>query len=78
MHLITVDECMFGHGNAKGKREYSSTTVSMYAFRDVVGSRLLKSIPSRSIGSVDFISFQELDDRTGFSSAQVLHVEQFS
>ena len=55
-HLITVDECMFGHGNAIGKREYSSTTVSMYVFRDVVGSGPLNSILSRTIGYVDFIS----------------------
>ena len=35
---------MFGQRNAKGKREYSSTTVSMYEFRDVVGSGpLIKS-----------------------------------
>ena len=47
---------MFGHGNAKGICEYSSTTVSMYAFRDVVGSGPLKSILSRSIACVDFIN----------------------
>ena len=34
---------MFGHENAKGKREYSSSIVSMYAFRDVVGSGPLRS-----------------------------------
>ena len=54
--FITVDECMFGHGNTKGKREYSSTTVSMYALCDVADSGPLKSILSHSIGCVDFIS----------------------
>ena len=53
--IEAFDECMFGHGNAKGKREYSSTTVSMYALCDDVGSGPLKSILSRSIGWVAFI-----------------------
>ena len=62
---------------AKGKREYSSTTVSMYAFRDVVGSGPLKSILSRSIGCVDFVSVPGVGRyNCGFSSAQILHVEQ--
>ena len=76
-HLITVDECMFGDCNVKGKREYSSTTVSMYVFRDVVDSGPLKSILSRSIGCVDFISVPGVGRyNCGFSSTQILHVEQ--
>ena len=52
---MTVKDNMFGHGNAKGKREYSSITVSKYVFRDVDLSGPLKSILRRSIGCVALI-----------------------
>ena len=49
----------------------------MYAFRDVVGSGPLKSILSRSTGCVNFISVPGVGRQNcGFSSAQILHVEQ--
>ncbi|KRY49105.1 hypothetical protein T03_18164 [Trichinella britovi] len=62
---------MSGQGNAKGNREYSSTTVNMYRLLDVDGSGPLKSILNRSKGTVALISFPEspLKNR-GFSSAQ--------
>ena len=53
---MTIDECIFGHGNANEKREYSSTTVSMYVLWDEVGSGPLKSMPSHSIGYVALMS----------------------
>jgi hypothetical protein len=48
--MMTVEDCIFGHGNANGKREYLSTTVSIYALRVAVGSGPLKSILSRLCG----------------------------
>ena len=49
---MTVDECIYEHGNANGKLEYSSTTVNTYALRDVVDSGPVKSKMSRFIGCV--------------------------
>ena len=71
MHPITVEEFMLGHGKAKGKVEYLSTTTSKYLFLDKVGRGPLKSILMRSKGLVAFMSslFSGLQN-IGFNSAQ--------
>ncbi|KRZ72459.1 hypothetical protein T10_3904 [Trichinella papuae] len=62
---------MSGQGNAKGNREYSSTTVSIYRLLDADGRGPLKSIFSRSKGAVALISFPESPLKNlGLSSAQ--------
>ena len=55
-HLITVLDSILGHEKAKGKREYSSTTVNMYLLRVLVGRGPLKSTFRRSKGLVAFIN----------------------
>ena len=45
-----MPEVMSLHGNAKGKRENSSTTTSKYLFGEAEGIGPLKSMASRSKG----------------------------
>ena len=47
---MTVDYIMLRQENTHGKREYSSTIVSMYILRDAEGNGPLKSILSHSMG----------------------------
>ena len=49
---MTVVEFMFGQGYANGKREYSSTIVSMHILREDNDNGPLKSMLSHSIGCV--------------------------
>ena len=51
-----MPEVMSLHGNAKGKRENSSTTTSKYLFGVAEGIGPLKSMASRSKGCVALIN----------------------
>ena len=71
-HLMTVGVEMSEQGIAKGNREYSSMTVSIYLLRETDGKGPLKSRLNRSIGLVALI--RVAPERT--SSAQILQFAQ--
>jgi hypothetical protein len=54
---MTVEEDISEQGNAKGKRENSSTTVRRYLLREMEGRGPLKSTLIRSKGCVALMRF---------------------
>ena len=76
-HLMTVGVEMSEQGIAKGNREYSSMTVSIYLLRETDGKGPLKSRLNRSIGLVALIRVApaRLKNR-GLSPAQILQFAQ--
>ena len=68
---------MSEQGIAKGNREYSSTIVKMYLFRETDGNGPLKSILNRSIGLVALIRLKsDCLKFCGFYSEQILQLAQ--
>ena len=67
--------CGVWQGRANGKREYSSTIVSMYVFWNDDLRGALKYMLHRCMGWVSLMSALcvEGDKNCGFSSAQILH-----
>ena len=70
---------MLRHGKAKGKRKYSSMTISIHLLFDEKGRELLKSTLIRSKTLVAFVSVSSciLWD-LGFSSVQDKHTQRTS